>query len=110
MLEPEQPLGTAFERAVERRELLDDRHHAASLVFTSDNTRAAARPERTALSIVAGQPVSVHAPARATFGRDVSTPGRSTPGRKAMVAYGSRLTRDHRSSTSPRRSVSWPAI
>src|SRR5438034_6153104 len=60
MLEREQPFRPAFERAVESRELLDD-SHAAILVATSDNTFAAARPDRTALSIVAGQPVSVHA-------------------------------------------------
>src|SRR5581483_222616 len=72
--------------------------------------RAAARPLRTALSIVAGQPVSVHVPARATFGRAVCTPGLTVPGRSAIVAFGSRLTRDQTSSASPSRSVSWPAM
>ena len=44
--------------------------------------RAAARPLRIAPSIVAGQPVPVHAPARVTFGRLVCGPGRcaSLPG------------------------------
>jgi len=56
------------------------------------SARAAALPLRTALSIVAGQPVAVHAPARVTFGRAVSTPrrSRSLPGRTAIVAAGSR--------------------
>ena len=50
--------------------------HAATLVVTSDNSCAAVRPDRTALSIVAGQPVAVQAPARVTFGREVNGPGR----------------------------------
>jgi hypothetical protein len=64
------------------------------------SARAAARPERTALSIVAGQPVAVQAPARVTSGREVSGPGlfAAVPGRSATVAFGSRLTRDQRSS------------
>ena len=52
----------------------------------SSTRAAAARPLRTALSIVAGQPVSVHVPARTTSGRAVSTPGRTMPGRSAIVA------------------------
>ena len=59
--------------------------------------------------MVAGQPVSVQVPARATFACEVATPGRSTPGRSATVAYGSRLTRDQRSSALPSRSVSCAA-
>jgi len=52
-----------------------------------------------ALSIVAGQPVSVHAPARAcrTCRLDAGRLVRAQP----IVAYGSRLTRDQ--SSSPRR-------
>ena len=93
-------------RGVERGELLHD-GHAATLVVTSDNTaRAAVRPERTALSIVAGQPVRVHAPARASPCSDAARAReRSTPGRSAIVASGSRLTRDQSSSASPSRSV-----
>ena len=47
--------------------------------------RAAARPLRTAPSIVAGQPVSVHAPARTTSGRSVC---RSAPLRARSRAEG----------------------
>src|SRR5262245_26695841 len=105
MLEREQALGGAFDAGVECGELARD-GHAATLVVTSDNrARAAARPERTALSIVAGQPVSVHAPARARPGRTSPGAGRRTPGRSAIVASGSRLTRDQSSSPPPRRSV-----
>ena len=39
------------------------------------------RDAATALSIVAGHPVSVQAPARATFGRPVAGPGRAPPSR-----------------------------
>ena len=96
---------------VEPGELLHN-SHAATLVVTSDNTRAATLPDRTALSIVAGHPVEVHAPARVTLPREVSGPGRSAavPGRSATVACGSRLTRDHMRSAGPRRSVSWAAM
>src|SRR5918996_1096780 len=61
--------------------------------------------------MVAGQPVPVHAPARATFARPVSGPGRSAavPGRAANVAAGSRLTRDQSSSARPSRRVTSPA-
>jgi len=71
---------------------------------------AAMRPLRTALSIVAGQPVSVHVPARTTSGRPVETPGARHSGAAAIVANGSRLTRDHKSSAAPSRPVSCPAI
>ena len=64
---------------------------------------------RTAPSIVAGQPVSVHAPARTTWERSVSAAGRVTPGRSASVASGSRLTRDQTRSAWPKRSTSCPA-
>ena len=55
---------------------------------------AAARPLRTALSIVAGQPVSVHAPARKSRSTGVRGPGRSTcvPGAARNVARGSWVT------------------
>src|SRR5438874_6210421 len=110
MLEREQPLGRTLDAAVERSQFLRNRH-AATLVVTPDNSPAAARPDRTALSIVAGQPVAVHAPARVTVGRDVRGPGRSAavPGRSAIVARGSRLTRAQSSSPRPSRSVSSPA-
>jgi hypothetical protein len=87
MLERQQPLGTALDGGVQPGELLND-GHTTTLVVTSDNTRAAVRPERTALSIVAGQPVAVHAPARVTLGREVNGPGRreAVPGRSATVA------------------------
>src|SRR5581483_8174770 len=100
-LELEQAPRAAVDHRVELRQL----HRRAHGGNVSRRRRAAKRPLRTALSIVAGQPVSVHAPARTMFGRDVSTPGRTTPGRRAIVALGSRLTRDHTSSASPSRSV-----
>src|SRR5581483_2101700 len=55
---------------------------------------AAARPLRTAPSIVAGQPVSVQAPASASPGSAVRAPGRSgrVPGAARNVARGSRVT------------------
>src|SRR4029077_159497 len=111
VLQREQPFRAEFDGSVERRQLLDD-SHAATLVVTSDNNLAAVRPERTALSIVAGQPVAVHAPARVTSGRSVHGPGRNAavPGRSATVAFGSRLTRDQSSSAWPSRSVTCPAI
>src|SRR2546423_1249797 len=64
---------------------------------------AAAPPLATALSIVTGQPVSSHAPARATPSRTSPGAGRSTPGRSAIVACGSRLPRHPRRSPPPRR-------
>src|SRR5262249_46963765 len=112
MLERQQPLGGALDTGVEGVQLLYD-GHAATLVVTSDNSaRAALRPERTALSIVAGQPVPVHAPPRARPGRTRPRPGgaRCTPERNAIRASGPRLTRDQRTSASPSRSVTWPAI
>src|SRR5215211_4829975 len=74
--------------------------HAATFNEAGGKTQAASWPLRTALSMVAGQPVSVHAPARATFGRLVAKPGLSlaVPGLAANVAAGSRLTLDQRSS------------
>ena len=65
MLEREQPLGAELDAPIQRGQFSND-GHAATLVVMSDNNLAAARPERTALSIVAGQPVAVHAPARVT--------------------------------------------
>ena len=67
VLQREQALRAELDGSVERCQFLDD-SHAATLVVTSDNNLAAVRPERTALSIVAGQPVAVHAPARVTCG------------------------------------------
>jgi len=65
---------------------------------------------RTALiSSSPAQPVSVHVPARTTPGRPVETRGAARhSGRSAIVANGSRLTRDHRSPAGPSRPVSWP--
>ena len=59
-------------------------------------TAAAARPLRTAPSMVAGQPVSVHAPATARPGQEVAGPGRSraVPGRARKVAARSLVTRE----------------
>ena len=54
-------------RAVHGRAVGEARHAAASFLVTvcaSRAARAAARPLRTAPSIVAGQPLSVQAPAR----------------------------------------------
>ena len=78
-----------------------------SRIALPSNVRAAVRPLRTAPSMVAGQPVCVHAPALTTPGRSVSGPGRwrGGPGRPAKVACGSRLTRDQSSSAGPRRST-----
>ena len=52
---------------------------------------AAVRPLRTADSIVAGQPVSVHAPAITRLESAVVGPGRRTPGAGMNVASGSRV-------------------
>src|SRR5690348_10633706 len=46
----------------------------------SSRTRAAARPLRTADSIVSGQPVAVQAPATARLGSVVRAEGRGEPG------------------------------
>ena len=55
---------------------------------------AAARPEITALSIVAGRPVWIQSPARKRFASGVSTPGRtaSAAGVSESVACRSRTT------------------
>src|SRR5439155_26014934 len=105
LLERQQVLGAKLDGSVQPGQLLD-KSHAITLVVTSDNSLAAVRPDRTALSIVAGQPVAVQAPARVTFAREVRGPGRSAPvpGRSATVACGSRLTRDQVSSAGPSRS------
>src|SRR5512133_632576 len=110
VLELEQPLGRAFDRDVEAR--LGGYAQAATSARAVVRARAAARPLRIAPSIVAGQPVAVHAPARVTFGRLVSGPGRccSLPGRTAIVAAGSRLMRDQSNSAAPSRPVSSEAI
>ena len=65
-----------------------------------------------AIGVLAGHPVAVHAPARTRFGRFVRGPGRSAslPGVTAIVARGSRLTRDQSSSAAPSRSVTAPAM
>lgn len=62
---------------------------AASAAFT---------PLRTALSMVAGHPVAVHAPARYRPGASVRAPGRRrpTPGVGANVAVRSRVTKKSR--------------
>ena len=78
-LQLEQAPRAAVDRRVEARQRRGGRGHAATAA-------AAARPLRTALSIVAGQPVSVHAPARTTFARAVAAPARAMPGRSAIVA------------------------
>src|SRR6185503_20113730 len=72
--------------------------HAASAwgarASESSAARAATVPLRTALSIVAGQPVSVHAPASHTAGCRVAAPGRSrrVPATCRKVAAGSLCT------------------
>jgi hypothetical protein len=106
MLELEQSLRATLEGSVEGGQL-GDSGHATTLTSTFDKARAAARPDRTALSIVTGQPVFVHAPARTTLGRDDRVPARSctVPGRKATVARGSRDTRDQIRLADPSRSV-----
>ena len=105
-LQLEQPARAAVDRADRVRSAPRSRSCRNCCTRSAQDVLSRARPLRTALSIVAGQPVSVHAPARTTLGRLVSTPGRRRPGRSAIVAYGSRLTRDQRSSASPSRSVS----
>src|SRR5262249_18829461 len=63
---------------------------------------AAARPLRTAPSIVAGQPVAVHAPARKRPGAAVREGGRSArePGAWRNVAAGSRVVKKSRTCAS----------
>src|SRR5207248_9156480 len=110
MLELEQPYGRALESEVEGG-ALGDGGHAGTLVARDNTARAAARPLRTAFSIVGGQPSEdVHAPARATPAETAPAGGRSIPGRRAMVASGSRLTRDQSTSACPRRSTSCRAM
>src|SRR5690606_29397744 len=60
--------------------------------------RAAVSPLRTAPSIVSGQPVSVHAPARNSHGSRVADAGRSAPlpGLWRKVACRSRVTKKSR--------------
>ena len=70
--------------------------------------RAARIPLRTAPSMVAGHPVSVHAPASATPGTGVAVPGRreACPGAAANVARGSLTTALATSSASRARGYS----
>src|SRR5205085_11816183 len=111
MLELEQPCRPPLEREVEPAlDPLGRDRHAGTFVPLCTSARAAATPLATALSIVTGQPVSSQAPARATPSRTGPGRGRFTPGRSAIVACGSRLTRDQRSSASPSRPVSSRAI
>src|SRR5262249_24337687 len=97
VLELEQPLGRALHGPFEGKpgSVLCE-CHTVTFVATSDNVRAAARPLRTAASMVGGQGAASHAPA------SVSSPGaaggRSSPGVTAIVASGSLLTRDQRTS------------
>ncbi len=75
-------------------------HHATSLVFGLTNRRepavgrAAATPLRTAPSMVAGQPVAVHAPASERPAKAVDDSGLigAVPGRAAKVARRSLVT------------------
>ena len=64
--------------------------------------RRAARPLRTAPSMVAGHPVSVHAPATARPGQAVPGPGSeaAVPGRARKVALRSLVTRESTSRAS----------
>ncbi len=68
VLELEQPLRARVDRPIECRQLGDDTH-AGTSAGERLTAWAAAIPLRTAPSIVAGQPVAVHAPARTTRGR-----------------------------------------
>src|SRR5207245_9554224 len=112
MLELEQPPRARLEGAVERGHGRDSCHLKILSRAGASGAAPAARPLRTAPSIVAGQPVSVQAPARTTFGCAVCVPARAArvPGRPANVAAGSRLTRDQRSFASPSRAVSSAVI
>src|SRR5438093_5752763 len=110
MLQREQPLGSPLDGGIEGRELLNDGQAATFVVKLDSSDCTADRPERTAPSIVAGQPVSVHAPARAMRSRTRPGAGRTTPGRRAIVASGSRLTRDQSTSASPNRSLTSPTM
>src|SRR5581483_6701227 len=80
------------------------RRHAAPRVRSrcapSSAACAAAAPLRTALSIVAGQPVAVQAPARKRPGTFVAAAGRcrAVPGTPRNVARGSRVTKKERTS------------
>src|SRR5690242_19837718 len=111
MLKLEQPVRRALDRGVEVDLRLGplgcDRHAATFDDAAASTARAAARPLRTALSIVGGQGGAVQAPASATLPR--TSGGTTAPGRTATVASGSRLTRDQRSSDSPSRAVTSPA-
>ena len=73
----------------------------------ADARAARATPLRTAASIVAGQSEASPGAGEVDVRLEVSIVQRNlrVPGRAAKVARGSRLTRDQRSSASPRRSV-----
>jgi len=72
MLELEQALRGRLDGCVEARlDSLRSDGHAATPWGSLESASAAARPLRTAPSIVAGQPVAVQAPARTTLGFDV---------------------------------------
>src|SRR5262249_29978465 len=104
VLELEQPLGRAVHGPFESEPgSVPCECHTVTLVATSDNVRAAARPLRTAASMVGGQGAASHAPASASSSRAAG--GRFRPGLTAIVASGSLLTRDQRTSAGPSRSV-----
>src|SRR5262249_12345733 len=68
---PDKPVSARYKRQPPRHRSAPGRHDLAA------TAAAAARPEMTALSMVAGRPVWIQSPARNRFFSGVATPGRS---------------------------------